>query len=68
MVKMMKSEGQTCPSCSSNMCMWCGVLVLVIGILYLLQDMGRITWWTYNWYTVAFILLGVKKIMCAIQK
>lgn len=35
------------------------MLVLLAGILFLLQDVGVWAFWDLNWYTVAFILVGV---------
>jgi len=38
---------------------WLGWIILLAGVLYLLQDVNAITWWTLNWYTVAFVLVGI---------
>lgn len=58
------SSSKTCStgSCCASSKMWTGVILLVIGILYLLQDMGTIRWWTYSWWTVAFLIMGLKKL------
>ncbi|MBS3121254.1 hypothetical protein J4434_00020 [Candidatus Woesearchaeota archaeon] len=37
----------------------CGLLLLVIGILFLLQDLAVWSFWNLNWYTVAFLLFGL---------
>lgn len=37
------------------------VLFLVIGILYLGQDLSWWTFWTLNWYTTLFLLIGIVK-------
>jgi hypothetical protein len=55
-----KMAGKTCGPCPG----WCGWLVLAIGVLYLLGDLGLFTWFssTFSWWTVAFLLLGLKKV------
>ena len=41
-------------------CMYCGVLTLVVGVLFLLADLG--VWdWGISWWTAAFLLLGLGK-------
>lgn len=40
--------------------MWAGVVVLIIGILYLGQDLGWWGFWTLKWWTVMFLLIGIK--------
>lgn len=37
----------------------CSVLVLLFGLGFLLQDLGRWSFWGLNWYTVVFLLLGL---------
>ena len=36
-----------------------GWVLLVVGVLYLLGDLGWWSWWNVQWYTVAFILFGL---------
>ncbi|MEX2017465.1 MAG: hypothetical protein WD876_03250 [Candidatus Pacearchaeota archaeon] len=39
---------------------WFGWLVLVVGLLYLLQDISVISWFGWlNWYTALFVLIGL---------
>ena len=45
-------------SCCSNPKNW-GLLMLAIGILYLGQDLGWWSFWTFNWWTIVFLLIGV---------
>ncbi len=42
---------------------WFSWVVLIVGILYLLSDMGTISWWNYSWYTVVFVLWGLMGVM-----
>lgn len=42
-----------------------GWVLLIVGILYLLTDLGTISWWPFSWYTVLFVLWGLK---CAFSK
>ncbi len=52
---------------SSNMCYVCcpnhkrwGLIILLIGLIYLIQDYtGGPLWWRLNWYTVVFLLIGL---------
>jgi hypothetical protein len=41
-------------------CTTMGWVMLVVGILYLLSDLGAVSWWNFSWYTVLFILMGIK--------
>lgn len=36
-----------------------GVLLLLIGVGYLLADLGYWTFWGLSWWTVAFLLAGI---------
>lgn len=36
-----------------------GWVILIVGILYLLQDMGTISFWNFNWWTVVFVIWGL---------
>lgn len=39
---------------------WWYWLVLIVGVLYLLVDFGAFSMWgTINWWTAAFILMGL---------
>ena len=39
-----------------------GILLLVFGVIFLLANLGVWTFWGIQWYTVAFILLGIGKL------
>jgi hypothetical protein len=45
-----------------------GLLLLLAGVLFLLQDLGKWTFWGLNWYTVAFLMFGIKKLSCSCCK
>ncbi len=47
-----------CNKCSKSM----GLLVLIIGIAFLLQDLKVWNYWGLNWWTLAFILVGLSAI------
>jgi len=36
-----------------------GVVFLVLGILFLLQNLGVWNFWNIQWYTVLFLLFGL---------
>jgi len=38
-------------------------ILLIVGILYLLQDLGSITFWNVSWYTVVFVLWGLSGVL-----
>ncbi len=53
MAVMKKEMGCNCPHHK-----FFGWLVLVVGVLYLLQDLKLISFWNINWWTVAFLVVG----------
>ncbi|MEK6812560.1 MAG: hypothetical protein AABX86_00400 [Nanoarchaeota archaeon] len=44
-----------CSGCSRV----CGWLFLIVGILFLLDNLTAWSFWGIQWYTVAFILFGI---------
>jgi len=36
-----------------------GVLLLILGVLFLLRDVGVWNFWNIQWWTAAFLLLGL---------
>jgi len=46
---------QTCKKCG----MMGGMMFLVLGILFLLQDLAIWDFWGISWYTALFLLVGV---------
>lgn len=61
--KKMNEEMCESKSCGGCPC-WFSWAVLVIGVLYLLGDLRIWTWFaaTFSWWTVAFLLVGLKKV------
>jgi len=59
---MAKKEINVCGSGCCNPC-W-GLIIVIVGILYLLLDYGLITWFRLSWWTSAFILLGIYMVCC----
>lgn len=47
-----KSSGGCCPT-------WFGVLVLVVGVLFLLRDFAVWNFWNIQAWTAVFVLLGL---------
>ena len=37
-----------------------GIGLAVLGILFLLQDLGKWDFWSISWYTALFLLVGIK--------
>jgi hypothetical protein len=52
--------------CCCNPC-W-GLVIVIIGIVYLLIDYGIITWFRLSWWTTAFLLIGIYMVCCAQKK
>ncbi len=53
----------------SHICMCCGYdsknlgwLFVIVGILYLLVDLGWNSWWNISWYTILFLIFGIKMV------
>ena len=51
-----KSTGGMC-SCSHHKTF--GWVILIIGVLYLLNDLGWWNVWVVNWWTAVFVLVGL---------
>ena len=43
-----------------------GVALLVLGVLFLLQDLGKWDFWGLSWYTALFLLVGIKVVVHAL--
>ena len=37
----------------------CGILLLALGIIFVLQDRGIWDFWGISWYTAVFLLVGI---------
>ncbi|RMF55978.1 hypothetical protein D6745_00645 [Candidatus Woesearchaeota archaeon] len=44
-----------CEKCTKT----CGVVFLIVGILFLLKDFGIWDFWNINWWTAVFLILGL---------
>ena len=70
--KVSKSS-KSCAPCKSSCCCACwGWIVLILGVIYLLQDLGALARWGLNWplewWTVAFVLVGLKGLVLSYSK
>lgn len=50
-----------CKSCGASV----GVLLLVVGVLFLLRDLQVWNFWNIQWWTVVFLLAGLMYIGCS---
>ena len=55
-MKSMAMKGETC-NCPHHT--WFGWLVLVLGVLFLLRDWNVWDFWNIQWWTAAFVLVGL---------
>ncbi len=47
-----------CNKCKSL----CGLIILVLGIIFLLGDLGIWSFWGINWWTAVFLVVGACKL------
>lgn len=40
-----------------------GIVLVLLGLGFLASDLGYWTFWGLNWWTAAFLLLGLNKVM-----
>ncbi|MFH1592702.1 MAG: hypothetical protein ABIB47_05035 [Candidatus Woesearchaeota archaeon] len=56
-------SGTVCRVCGFNPCCChskgLGWILLILGVLYLIRDLGGFAWWTVQWWTILFILFGI---------
>lgn len=50
-----------CNKCSKGV----GIVLLIAGLIFLLQNLAVWDFWGIQWYTVAFVLLGVSYLGCS---
>jgi len=48
-----------CPICNSGVCKLCAIVAILIGVCFLLQDLGKWDFWGLSWYTVGFLIIGL---------
>jgi len=49
---------QMCDKCTKMS----GALILVVGVLFLLRDLGIWNFWDVQWWTALFLLFGLGKL------
>ena len=49
-----------CESQKGCCCFGWGLAVLIIGLLFVAKDYGLVNWFKFSWWTVVFVLLGLK--------
>lgn len=54
-IKSNNNISDYCCDCKS----W-GWLFLILGIIYVFSDLGWVNWWNIQWYSILFLLLGLK--------
>jgi len=56
-------SSNVCKGCGSSSChcqsKGMGWILLILGVLYLIRDLGGFQWWTISWWSVLFILFGL---------
>jgi len=52
------SSGMYCGCDTKGM----GWIFLILGILYLFTDLRWITWWNISWWTIIFLIIGIKMV------
>lgn len=59
---MAKKESSVCSACPPHKCLrWWGIVLTLVGLLYLANDLGWNVWMP-EWYTVAFLMVGLCKL------
>jgi len=54
----MAKNNSCCSICDTGICKGCSFVALIVGVLFLLQDLGIWNFWNISWYTVGFLLIG----------
>ena len=36
-----------------------GWVIFIVGVLYLLTDLGWMSWWNISWWTILFLIYGL---------
>ena len=57
------SQSNVCKYCGMNPCCChsrgLGWVFLLLGVLYLIRDLGGFSWWVVNWWTALLIICGL---------
>ncbi|MBW2965486.1 hypothetical protein KY342_00110 [Candidatus Woesearchaeota archaeon] len=61
-------KGDCCAICDTGICKGCSLVALIVGVLFLLQDLGIWYFWNISWYTIGFLLLGAGFLIGLIKK
>jgi len=68
--RVMSSKKMMAKTCGAGGCSSCkswGWILALVGAIYLLMDLGLLSmWglnWPLNWWTVAFLIMGLKGLM-----
>ena len=61
--KATASNNYTCGYCGKDSCCChskgIGWTLLILGVIFLIKDLGGFQWWTVNWWTVILIISGL---------
>jgi len=65
---MMAKKDNYCAICDAGICKGCSLVALIVGVLFLLQDLGIWDFWGINWWTVGFLLVGAGFLLGLVKK
>ncbi|MBT5022916.1 hypothetical protein HOK51_06930 [Candidatus Woesearchaeota archaeon] len=40
-------------------CFGWGLVILILGILFVAKDYGMLTWFKFSWWSIVFVLMGL---------
>ncbi|MBU2561389.1 MAG: hypothetical protein KKD17_03760 [Nanoarchaeota archaeon] len=67
---MAKKKDECCePHHCMHGCKLFATLLIIFGVIFLLKDLGVWNFWNINWWTVLFLMLGIKMcVVCCMRK